>query len=116
MAATLNIKSYTLDTSSLQIDVSNTGHGGDRARLSGIRDTAGTVTASLDLDQPIYGTPLLIAGVIGFCVFYVSPTKFFQVPCNIERVHYQSSTEKEVEYSFDVKHNAIVGLMVYPAL
>ncbi len=113
----LNIKSYTLDTLALQIDVSNTGLGGERGRLSGLGDNQGTVTASLDLDSPVYKLPIALqAGFRGFCGFFIDAVHFFTLPCNVEKLHYQQSVEKEIEYSFDVKGNAIVGLFVLPAL
>ena len=118
--ATLNIKAHSLDISSLLFDVSNTGSslltGGLRARIPGLRDVQGTVSADYDLDSPPYGAISIFDGLSGVCGFNLSPLKTLQVPVIIEKVHYEMAVESEIKYSFDVKANSRAGLIVYPPL
>lgn len=114
----LNIKSQNADFTALLFDVTSTGSGGVRARISGLLDCKGTVNADFDLDQPPYGTPpTLLPGTLGIGSYYFSQpnNKFIQIPCIIEKVHYESAVESEVKYSFDFSIASNAGLLVYPA-
>lgn len=116
-AVLLNIKGHTLDLTCLLFDVTSTGSGGVTARISGKLDAAGTVNADFDADAPPYvNPPAIMPGLRGICVFGVSPVRGIQVPTICEKLHFESSVESEVKYSFDVKMNSLAGLFVFPAL
>ncbi len=112
----LNIRSHTLKLSSLLYDVTNTGSGGVRARLTGPSDSEGTIAASFALDLTPYGA--IAHGVQGIASFGVNAaqTRFFQVPVTIESVEYSTAIENELRYQFAVKGNSRAGFLVYPPL
>lgn len=112
----LNIRSHNLDISALLFDVTSSGSGGLTARLAGKVDCAGTIQADYDLDlSPYLAVPAIVTAGRGFAYFYLSPTRFFQIPAVIEKVHYEVAVESEVKYSWDVKCDSRVGALVYPA-
>ncbi len=118
-ATRVDIKNHTIDISSMTYDVTHTGHNGIRARIAGLEDAKGTISASFDLDLPPYGTtPFIRHGVSGLCLFYVdiSLVKHFQIPVIIPKTHYESGVESEMKYSFDVEMNRLAGLPAFPAL
>ena len=115
-AFTLQIREHSVDLTVLLHDVTHTGTSGVRARIAGPLDCQGNVQATLDLDAPPWGPVALLPGYRGICAFGVSPTRSLQLPVSVEKLRLQSSTEKEVNYSFDVKMNALAGVIVYPAL
>ena len=113
----LNVKSHTLDLDVLTFDVTHTATGGNTARIGGKADAKGTVNACLDIDNPPYATaPNIIPGVRGIILFYVSAVKFTQVPVIVKKLHFESGTEQEVRWSFDVEMDAHTGSFVFPAL
>ena len=113
----LNIYEHTLDLSILLIDVTSSGSGGTRARIGGPVDAAGTINTSFDLDQAPWSPELSISpGIRGIASFGVSPTRFIQVPSRVEKLHLASARDREVQQSFDVKCDALTGLIVYPPL
>lgn len=114
--ATLNVRRHNVELSHLLYDCTNSGTGGSTARLAMKADASGNVEADFDLDAPPYGPPSIIDGIGGVIAFYLSPTKALQLPVSIEKVRYETSTETAVKYSFDVKMNVLMGLVVYPAL
>ena len=112
---TLNVKKHSIDVESLLYDVTHTGTGGVRARLAGPVDASGNVLASLDLDLPPYAPALsIVAGQRGVALFYLSPTRFLQLPCSVQKLHFESAIESEVLWNFDTKMNALAGFFVYP--
>ncbi len=114
----LNIRSHTLKLTSLLYDVTNTGSGGVRARLTGPSDYEGTIAASYDLDAPPYLFLGIYHGTQGIATFGVNAaqTRFFQVPVSIESVEYSTAIENELRYQFAVKGNSRAGFLVYPPL
>lgn len=120
-AVTLNIRGWSGDDEVLRFDVTNTGHGGETARISGKHDWRGTVNADFDLDAPPYGNgagqPQIRAGTRGVILKYVSTAldKAIQIPVIVAKVHYESAVENQLKYSFDVELNILAGDFVYPA-
>lgn len=114
---TLGIKSHSLDLTCLLFDVTSTLSGGITARISGKLDAKGTVNADFDADAPPYGNPpAIIPGVRGICLFGVSAVRAVQVPVVVEKLHFESSVEAEVKYSFDCSMDSLAGQFVFPAL
>lgn len=117
--STIAVTSHNLDIERLLYDVTNTSHGGDRARISGLRDVKGTVNADFDADVPPYIFPPLIQeGVSGIMFFFYSAISLgrpIQVPIIIGAIHYKMEVGAQTKYSFDVSMNKLAGLMVYPA-
>jgi hypothetical protein len=122
-AATLNITGHTLDLSALMYNVTNSGTGGNAAKLAGTNDAKGNIKASFDRDLPPY-SPLIqiVAGASGggFWGVTADQTRFIAVPIIISIVHYMSELTHELQYSFDVEMNTIQNgqLMatIYPPL
>lgn len=115
-ATVLQIKDHNVELSVLLHDVTHTGTNGVRARLAGPLDAQGTVNAGLDLDVPPYGAVSLLPGVKGVCGFGLNATRLIQVPVSVEKLKFISAVDKDVMYGFDVKMNALAGVLVYPAL
>jgi hypothetical protein len=118
---TLNVRGWSGDDEVLRFDVTNTGHGGQTARIAGKQDWRGTVQADFDLDVPPYNTnaggPRIRAGQGGVIRKYVSQTaqdKYIQIPVLIAKVHYESAVESQLKYSFDVEMSVLFGDFVYP--
>lgn len=114
----LNVKDQDLDLSSLLYDVTGTLAGGVRARLAGPTDAAATILAQYDADSsPYLISPNITQGAGGLLVFYITAgdTRGIQVPMRIEKVHWKSGVETNVQYSFDAKCDSRVGVIVYPA-
>ncbi len=109
----LAITSHNLDIERALYDVTNTSHGGDRARISGLRDCKGTVSADFDADVPPYlNPPFIEEGVSGIMLFYYSSYALgrpIQVPIIIGSIHYKMEVGAQIKYSFDV------AMFVYPA-
>lgn len=118
--ATLAVTAHSLDISVLLYNVTNTSHGGDTARIAGLRDAAGSIQADFDADLPPYlNPPFIQEGVSGIFLFFysaVSLNRPIQVPMIIEKVHYSMQVGSQTKYSFDVKMNKLAGLLVYPSL
>ena len=113
----LNIKDHNVELSVLLHDVTHTGTAGIRARIAGPLDAAGSVNASLDLDAPPYMTTIsLFPGTQGLCLFSFTLTRALQIPVRVEKLKFQVAVDKEVMYGFDVKMDALAGVIVYPAL
>lgn len=117
-AVVLNIQGHNLDLSALLIDVTNSGSGGNRDRISGVRDAAGSLKLSFDLDAPFYGPMSLIPGLLGLASFGVNAaqTKFIQVPVALEKVGVASAREQDIQLSVDVKMSNRAGFFIFPAL
>ena len=110
----LQVKQHTLDISSLMIDVTNTGFGGVRGRIAGLRDMDGSAELSLDLGQVPWLSPYFVLdGVSGIMTFGYSANAGIQVPCIVEKTHHVSGVDKEVQWSCTVKGNALAGVLVY---
>ena len=114
---TLNIKGHNLKLSALLIDVTNSGTGGTRARISGVNDFNGTLNMSYDLDIPHFNSPpLLVHGQPGVAVFGLDPAHGIQVPMSCEEVGASSAVDKEVLFDVTMKANALAGVLVYQPL
>jgi hypothetical protein len=113
--ATLNITGSTLDEEINRIMVTHSGTGGLAARLANVLDVKGNVTADFDLLNPPYlNPPAILPGVSGIILIYVSPTRPFQVPCMIAKVHWESKVDGKVSWNFDYELNALAGVYVRP--
>ncbi len=116
---TLNVTSHNLDLSVLLFDITHTGlNGAGTARLAGKPDASGTVNADYDADaSPFLNTPNIRPGAAGTIAFFVAgPTgapsaQSIQVPVIVEKVHFESSVQSQVKYSFEVKQNVLAGLI-----
>jgi hypothetical protein len=114
--ATLNITGHTWDEEVLRHIITHTGSGGIQARLAGVLDGKGTVQADYDGGLPPYlNPPLIVAGVSGLMLFYVTPQKAFQVPMIIAKVHYESAVQGKVSWSMDVEMNSQAGVYLRPS-
>lgn len=113
----LNMKNDSVDLSCLLYDITNTGSFGVKSRLAGTADYSGTINATFDLANPPYLPPLyILPGMQGIYGKGVSVSgKVIQLPVVLEKVHYQSGVESEVQYSADVKGSARAGTLIYPA-
>jgi hypothetical protein len=114
----LNIQGHNLDLSTLLIDVTNSGSGGNRDRIPGVRDAAGSLKLSFDLDLPFYGPLNLLNGVLGLASFGVNAaqTRFIQVPVAVEKVGVASAREQDIQLSVDVKMSNRAGFFVFPPI
>lgn len=111
----LGVKTTSGDLDCLRFDVTNNLHGGATAKIPGKSDFKGTVTASLDLDAQPWAAPFnVIPGVSAVFFMGISTSKSFQVPIIIGKVHWETSVEKEVTWSFDVEMNILAGNLVFP--
>jgi hypothetical protein len=118
--AQINVTSHDLDIEVLLYDVTNVTHGGDRARIAGLRDASATINADFDADYPPYlFPPNIIEGTSGIFLFYYSALALgrpIQVPMIIGKIHYSMKIAEQTKWSFDVKLNKLAGLLVYPGL
>jgi hypothetical protein len=117
----LNVRGWSGDHEVLRFDVTNTGHGGQTARITGKEDWRGTINADFDLDAAPYGNgagqPNIRAGTAGVIACYVATdlSKAIQIPVIISKVHYESAVESQLKYSFDVEMSVLAGFFIYPA-
>ena len=114
----LTVRDQDLDLSALLLDVTSVLSGGARARLGGLQDASGTMTAVYDADSSPYLTiPNIVPGAGGLLLYAVTvgATRSIQVPMRIEKVHWTNGIEKAVMYNFDAKMDSRIGTVVYPA-
>jgi hypothetical protein len=113
---TLNITGWTWDEEINTLIVTHSGSGGVAARIPNVLDGKGTVNADFDLLNPVYATPpILVAGQSGIAQYYVSPSRAWQVPNIIKKLHFESTVMGKVSYSFDCEMNSLQGAYVRPA-
>lgn len=115
--ATLAVKGHSWEEMVNVANVTNTSHGGIAAKWATILDGKGSVQADHDADAPPYLTPPKIyAGVTGLMLFYVSSTKFFQVPCVVTKLAYQTEVQGTgiTSYSFEIEMDANSGSYIRP--
>ena len=112
---TLNVTASTWDEEINAIDVTHSGSGGVEARLANILRGRGTVNADFDLLAPPYlNPPQILSGFSGIGYFYVSPTRNFQIPSMILKVHWENPILGKVSYSFDIGLNSLAGQYIRP--
>jgi hypothetical protein len=114
----LNIQGHNLDLSSLLIDVTSSGSIGNRDRIPGVKDAAGSFKLSFDLDQPFYGPMTLINGTLALASFGVNAaqTRYIQVPVCVEKVGVATAREQDVQLSVDVKMANRAGFFIFPPI
>lgn len=115
-STTLQIRDHNVELETLLHDVTHTGTSGVRARIAGPLDAQGSVNATLDLDAPPYGAVSLFPGTKGICAFGFTTTRSLQLPVRVAKLKFMTAVDKEVAYGFDVKMDALAGVVVYPAL
>jgi hypothetical protein len=130
-AMPLNITGWSGDESVTTLICTHSGSGGVAARIPNVLDGKWTVTADLDLLVPAYlNPPFIAAGVSGNIFLYVAPPqgnlvpggigvpagppRAFNVPCIIQKVHWESQVAGKVSYAFDVEMNSLTGVYLRP--
>ncbi len=111
----LQVTGSSWDEEVARILVTHSGTGGLAARIAGVLDGKGTVSAFYDSDLPPYlPAPGIVAGINGVYLFYITPVKFFQIPVIVPHVHYETQVLGATQYSFDAELNALAGSYVRP--
>lgn len=105
-STTLKVTGYDFGEENNLQDVSHTGTAGLRARIAGLTDLKGTITAIVDTSLYPWATttPLIRAGAKGTITFTVNTTgpDVIAFTVIIEKVNYSSRVDGHLTYSFDV--------------
>ena len=105
-ATTLKVEGYDFGEENAVLDVTHTGTAGLRARIAGLTDLKGNITASVDtsLYPRATTTPLIRAGAKGTITFTVNATgpDTISFTVIIERVNYSSRVDGNLKYNFDI--------------
>lgn len=112
----MNVTGWNGSRSVVLFDVTNSGHGGNTARLGGKRDGSGEITLDHDADNPHYLTPyFIVEGTSGIILEFITPTKAIQTPIIIEEIPWTSAVGSQLKVAIKWKMNSLAGLYVLPA-
>lgn len=102
---------------SLTLDVTSTSHGGGRARIGGVEDSKGNITAFVDLDVNPWSNYGIRNGFLGVLQPYVITTQAaaFTIPIIIAKVNYKSAIQEALSFNFDWELSVIAGNFQYPS-
>jgi hypothetical protein len=115
-AQRLNVTGWDGSREVVTFDVTNTGSGGNTARLGGKRDGSGKISMDWDADVNTFIAPFtIIEGISGIILEYTSATKFIQTPIIIQKIDFSSATTSQLKYVVNWQMNSIAGLYVLPA-
>lgn len=110
----LAIRGHSWEEQVAGLLTTHTQSGGKAARIAGVLDGQGNVTADVDAALLPPGFSLK-AGQKGVMTFGVGSASPFSVHGMILKVHYQTAVEGKVEYNFDVAMDSTTGAYVYPS-
>lgn len=119
---TLGVKEHATDFEIAPYDVTHTGTLGHRARLAGLVDARGNVTADLDADAAPWNLNI-VPGVncLVDAVYNGDVTHPWAIPALIVKVHFAQRVDAQITWNFDWVLNVLafrgfVSLPVDPAL
>lgn len=120
-ATTLKVEGWDFGEENNTIIVTHTGTAGLQARIAGITDLKGNITASVDTALYPWATttPLIRAGNKGTITFTVNATgpDVIAFTVIIARVNYSSRVDGNLKYNFDVELDNLAeaaSLTTYP--